>query len=53
MRLLLLVGCLFALGCDGDAFTSVQEDGAAKGPYDFSIPRPEVDLGGHDLSSED
>ncbi|HZS35390.1 MAG TPA: hypothetical protein VFF06_01110 [Polyangia bacterium] len=53
MRALVLAACLLALGCDGDAFVSEQEDGAFKAPYDFSIPRPHPDLGAPDLSSED
>jgi hypothetical protein len=49
----LIIGCLLALGCDGDAFVNLQEDGADKPPYDFSISRPAVDAGVPDLAQED
>jgi hypothetical protein len=53
MRVLLLAATLLAFGCDGDAFAPAHEDGGPKGPFDFSISRPGVDLGAPDLSSED
>jgi hypothetical protein len=53
MRLLVLAASLLALGCDGDAFTPLQDDGGSKPPYDFSISQPHVDLGAPDLKIED
>ncbi len=52
MRLLLLAGALFALGCSGDEFVEPDMSDHSHPPFDLSIGSAR-DLGPPDLAQED